>query len=557
MISTLINVQYCYDLLIGQIPVGLLLYSHIPTAIIALLFGTYVLIKDRKLASFNLFVVCFSFALWCFFDLSSWFAFLGSNKTMFTWGLVDLFSIVFFFFSYYFLYSFVTEKDLPLWQKLVGVFIMLPTFIWTFFGSNLLGFDADYCEAVESNVVTNYLFAAEAVFILVVIIFIISQWRKSTSATAKRKVLLAGAGVLSFLVFFFSSTLTASILVNYDALADYAYNYEIYGLFGMPILLVYLGYLIVKYKAFDLKVFTTQGLVAALIVLIGSQFFFAQNTATLILVGITFVLVLILGRFLIKSVRREIESRELIEKQKVLLERANEHLKVLDKQKTEFVSLASHQLRAPMTAIKGYATLILDGDYGEVPTSIKEPIQHIFTSTQSLIQIVGDFLDVTRIELGTMKFTYSDFDFNDLVKDVVGELTPNIDVAKLEFRFQPAAQAMPIHGDAAKIKQVLNNLIDNAIKYTKQGWVHVKLNRLSDKYQFIVEDTGVGISAESLPRLFEKFVRAGNANEANVIGTGLGLYVAKQMIEKHNGKIWAESEGEGKGSRFIVEIPAK
>jgi signal transduction histidine kinase len=156
-----------------------------------------------------------------------------------------------------------------------------------------------------------------------------------------------------------------------------------------------------------------------------------------------------------------------------------------------------------------------------------------------------------------MKFTYSDFNLNDLVKDVIGELTPNIEMSKLEFKFEEATETMLVHGDAAKIKQVLNNLIDNAVKYTKQGWVHVRLAKAQNKFTFIVEDSGVGIDPETLPKLFEKFVRADNANEANVIGTGLGLFVAKQMIEKHNGKIWAESEGKGKGARFIVELPRK
>jgi signal transduction histidine kinase len=266
--------------------------------------------------------------------------------------------------------------------------------------------------------------------------------------------------------------------------------------------------------------------------------------------------VITFGYFLVKSVQGEIESRELILDQKNQLEKANDRLKVLDKQKTEFVSLASHQLRAPMTAIKGYIALILDGDYGELPQQMREPVNRIYSSTQSLIQIVGDFLDVTRIELGTMKFTLSDFNFKDLVKDVINELTPNIENSKLEFRFESPEEAMPLRGDAAKIKQVLNNLIDNAVKYTKQGWVHAKVERLGTKYRFSVQDTGVGISPEALPKLFAKFVRAENANDANVIGTGLGLYVAKQMIEKHNGRIWAESEGVGKGSTFFIEIEA-
>ncbi|MEN9647419.1 MAG: hypothetical protein RLY57_223 [Candidatus Parcubacteria bacterium] len=548
----LVNVKYCYDFLINQVPVSLILYSHIPTALVAILFGGYVWIRDRRIQSFTLFAVCLCFAAWCFLDLASWFAFLGSDKVMFSWSLVDLFALLFFFFSYYFLYTFTTNNDLPLWQKLLCLLALSPTIIWTFFGHNLTSFDANTCEAIEDELIAIYPYYVEGIFVVVSIFFSIFQYRKTTE---KSKVLLSSIGIITFLFFFFSATLSVNLLVNYAAVES-AYNYEIYGLFGMPILLIYLGYLIIKYKAFDIKVFTTQGIVATLITLVASQFFFAQSEAAIILTGVTLLLVIIFGRFLIRSVRNEIESRELIQSQKGQLEKANERLKVLDKQKTEFVSLASHQLRAPMTAIKGYITLILDGDYGELQEHMKEPLRRIYSSTQSLIQIVGDFLDVTRIELGTMKFTFSDFDFKDLVKDVVNELTPNIEGSKLEFKLETPDAAMPLRGDAAKIKQVMNNLIDNSVKYTKQGWVHAKVEQLGTKYRFSVQDTGVGISPEALPKLFAKFVRAENANDANVIGTGLGLYVAKQMIEKHNGRIWAESDGIGKGSTFFVEIEA-
>src|SRR3989344_4324660 len=158
------------------------------------------------------------------------------------------------------------------------------------------------------------------------------------------------------------------------------------------------------------------------------------------------------------------------------IQAANLKLKELDKQKTEFVSIASHQLRSPLTAIKGYSSMMLEGTYGEL-----------------------------------------------------GE----------------------------KIKQVISNLIDNAIKYTPAGAVDVTVNDGKGVVRLAVKDSGVGIPAEVMSKLFEKFVRADDAGKINYAGTGLGLYVAKQMVEAHKGKIWAESEGAGKGSTFIVELPAK
>src|SRR5690348_3065588 len=150
-LSHLIHIQYCYDYLINQIPFGLLLYSHIPTALIAFVFGLYVLLKVRTLPSLNLFVVCFAFAAWSISDLISWFAFLGSPEMMFAWGLLDLFAVVMFCFGYYFFYSFLTKQDLPIWQKGIGIALLLPTAYITLLGQNLLNFDATVCEASESS----------------------------------------------------------------------------------------------------------------------------------------------------------------------------------------------------------------------------------------------------------------------------------------------------------------------------------------------------------------------------------------------------------------------
>ena len=194
MLSSIINIQYCYDYLLNQIPTGLLLYSHVPTAIAALLFGIFLIYNARNLASGTLFVVCASFATWCFLDLASWFSFLGSSITMFTWGLVDLFSLLFFFFSYYFLYVFITKNDLPILHKVIGSVILLPTVVWTFLGSNLTSFNSNYCEAIENELVTLYPYYVQGIILLAVIVLIIYQYRKTQDKKHKREIILAGSG---------------------------------------------------------------------------------------------------------------------------------------------------------------------------------------------------------------------------------------------------------------------------------------------------------------------------------------------------------------------------
>lgn len=558
MISSFVQLNYCYEYLVEQIPMGLLLYSHLVPAAVAAIFGIFVMYKAKNLLSFTLFVICTSFAVWCLLDLASWFAFLGSEVTMFTWSLVDLFGLVFFFFSYYFMYVFAAKKDLPFWHKALATAVVLPTVVWTFFGSNLESFDANICEAIERESVTVYPYYVEAIFIIAVISLATYFYRKTKDKVHKREILLAGTGIGLFLVFFFSATLSVNLLLNYD-IVEYAYNFEIYGLFGMPILLIALAYLVVKYKAFDVKLVGAQALVTSLVVLIAAQLLFIQGGPSRILNILTIVIASIFGYFLVKGVKKEILQREKIEKLADDLKKANIRLTELDRQKSEFVSFATHQLRSPLTAMKGYASLILEGEMGPVEPQAREAVSRIFESTNTLAAIVDDYLNITRIELGSMKYAFETIDLKTLVEDVVGELKPNIDKSvnvKFSFTAENSGTDYRTTADRDKLKQVIANLIDNSLKYTPKGSVSVTLglDRTDHKFVFKISDTGIGIATETLPHLFTKWSRAGNANKTNIRGTGLGLFVAKEIITAHHGTIRAESAGEGKGSSFIVEL---
>ncbi|HBB65350.1 MAG TPA: hypothetical protein DCZ84_01765 [Candidatus Vogelbacteria bacterium] len=239
------------------------------------------------------------------------------------------------------------------------------------------------------------------------------------------------------------------------------------------------------------------------------------------------------------------------------IQAANLKLKELDKQKTEFVSIASHQLRSPLTAIKGYSSMMLEGTYGELGEKIKQPIQNIYDSSQRLVTIIEDFLNITRIELGRMKYEFVTLNFKELAEKVVNDQQSAAKQKGVVLNYHAEGGKYTINADPGKINQVISNLIDNAIKYTPAGAVDVTVNDGKGVVRLAVKDSGVGIPAEVMSKLFEKFVRADDAGKINYAGTGLGLYVAKQMVEAHKGKIWAESEGAGKGSTFIVELPAK
>lgn len=318
------------------------------------------------------------------------------------------------------------------------------------------------------------------------------------------------------------------------------------------------GYAILRYQLFDVKVVTAQIFTFTLWIFIFvrvlSSESFKEQIANIILLLVTMLLGLLLNR----SVKKEVAQREHIELLATDLQKANDRLTELDRQKSEFVSFATHQLRAPLTAMKGYASLILEGDMGAITTETKEAISRIFDSSKTLTNIVDDYLNITRIELGSMKYAFETISLRALIEDVIGELKPTIDKSGLEFSFNvdtPEANYR-VTADRDKLKQVIANIIDNSMKYTPSGWVHVTLSRDHTKHKFVfmVKDSGIGISAETLPLLFQKFGRAHNANKVNIRGTGLGLFVAKEILTAHQATIHVESEGEGKGSTFTVEM---
>ncbi|MEX0652338.1 MAG: ATP-binding protein [Candidatus Paceibacterota bacterium] len=324
--------------------------------------------------------------------------------------------------------------------------------------------------------------------------------------------------------------------------------------------IIFMGFIlfaIVQYKLFNLSVVATELFVLFILSLLVADMLIFNSTTELSIKVLLFISVALLSVFLIRGAYKEMLQRERIEKLAQDLEKANVRLRELDKLKSEFVSIASHQLRSPLTAIKGYASMLLEDSYGKFPEKAKEAVTRIFDSSNLMTASIEDFLNVSRIEQGRMKYEKSDFDLASIAETVFHELEPIAKKKHLEFSFGTDNKGpYTIHADLGKIKQVLSNLIDNAIKYTPTGGVRMLVSRQGDVVQFKVKDTGIGASKETIAKLFDRFVRAKNANKVNVTGSGLGLYVAKQMVEAHDGKIWIESEGEGKGSTFIVELKA-
>jgi two-component system sensor histidine kinase ResE len=191
-----------------------------------------------------------------------------------------------------------------------------------------------------------------------------------------------------------------------------------------------------------------------------------------------------------------------------------------------------------------------------VPESLQDPIDRILKSSQSLAHIVDDFLNVSRIKEGRMNYNFQEVDLKSVLKEVVKQTQGSIDEETQSLHFTTdSSESYPAKVDVGKLQQVLTNLIDNAIKYTKEGEIVVQIKRDDPHIKIEVEDDGIGINPDETDEIFEQFSRADEAQKVNVSGSGLGLYIARQIIKAHDGEIWATSPGEG--STFHVRLDAK
>jgi len=233
---------------------------------------------------------------------------------------------------------------------------------------------------------------------------------------------------------------------------------------------------------------------------------------------------------------------------------ANKELRRMEKQKTEFVSIASHQLRTPLTAIKGYASMLLEGSFGKISSGVREAVEKIYKSNQVLVVIIGDFLMVSRIEQGRMVYDFNTVELSDIVKEVVKEVEPDAEGKGLKIQINiEYNESFIINADYTKMKQVIHNIFNNAIRYTEKGFIKILLskNQENQKLRIAISDTGMGINKEMIPKLFKKFSKGRKSK----LGSGIGLYIAKEIITAHKGRIWAQSDGSGHGATFFVELP--
>lgn len=372
-------------------------------------------------------------------------------------------------------------------------------------------------------------------------------------------------GKFTYLFLGFFLTAVIAFMTNIG-LANYiqtSVNYQLYsrlGAFGGIFIILFSGYAIIKHRLLNIKIITTELLSLGILVFSLFQVLEAQSLSSLISNGIVFTILLAFVIMLVRSVEEEVRRKDELQILSTNLASANEKLKELDLARAEFMSFASHQLRTPLTAIRGFASLLLEGSGGVLTEAEKDMIGKISVSSERMSQLVEDYLNLTRIESGKLEYKFNSCHMEDICQEVVDTLALKAKENNLSLIYRKPAETLPeVMIDGLKVREVVSNLVDNAIKYTPAGSVTVSMKWRKDDHciRVTVADTGMGISAADIPKLFAKFARVKDEQHLKVKGTGLGLYVGKVMIKNNGGRIWAESEGIDQGTRFIVELPIK
>ena len=520
--------------------------SGLINGIFALSFGIFIIYKNwRDKINQLFFFMTLAIALWSF-GYWQWLSSANADTALFWVRILSIGStlIPIFFFHWIIIFLGIADE-----KKLLIKLLYLIVLIFLAFSFSELfikGVEQKLSFPFWPNPGILYNFYLGIIYIGLVVyalILLFKKYRFFPTSEKKGQIFYAVLGIL----FGFGGGLTNFFLW---------YNIPIppYGNFLVFLFPFFFGYSIIRYGMFNLKVITTELLTFAIWVAVFIATITAPTTQRVVFDGILLIFAIFFGILLIRSVIKEVKQREKLELITKELEAANERLRQLDEAKSEFLSIASHQLRTPMTSIKGILSMLLEGFWGSLSNDQKKYLDQVYQSSERLLHLVEDLLNISRIEAGKMQFDFKPIDLSKLIEEEVKEFEPQALDKKLYLRFIKPASAMPkVRADSLKIRQVLQNLIDNSIKYTEKGGSEITLEKQDGVVLFAIKDTGVGLPPGQ--HLFEKFQRGQKATNQYTEGVGLGLYLGDKIVKAHGGKIWAESEGENKGSAFYFTLP--
>lgn len=420
----------------------------------------------------------------------------------------------------------------------LGIFVAISALSPLYFTGIQVGY-----SLVPSPIVSPRIGIFAITTILFVLIGIISLFKQlHDSAGEKREQLvqiLTGTALMFGLIIFLN--FLGPVLFNTTFFVPLG------AVFVLPFAIM-TAYAILSQHLFNVKVATTAVLVFLLSIVSFADIIFSNTLFEILLRVGFFLLILVFGINLIRGVLREIEQRERIEVLAKDLETAN-------KQQVALIHFITHQLKGFVAKSRNIFSMLAEGDYGSVPETMKPIIDEGFSSATKGAQTIQDILNASNIKSGKTTYDMRPFDFKALIDTVIKMQKPNADAKNVAFTVAEPDGPVMITGDQMQLENAIKNLVDNAIKYTPSGSIKATLTNDGTTVRFMTEDTGVGITPEDMQHLFTEGGHGAESQKVNVDSTGFGLYIVKNIIEGHRGTVHAESEGAGKGSRFIVELP--
>ena len=519
-------------------------YSHIIPVVLSLILGTFVFIK----AKFNLFSKVFLafiivFSLWLIGDAIIW---TSNNYHLIyaIWSSLVYIEVVFYILGFYFATVFVKKSDISISWKIVLFVLTLPALFITITQQSVTGFNYPVCEAFNNNFLDQYKLIIEGIILIIILIYILIPFFKRLPWNQKKDDLMVLGSTFLFLSVFGITEYLASITGYYEM--------NLYSLFLLPIFLVAIIYSVFELDIFNFHILGTHYLVVGLIVLMGGQLFFVTSTANRLLTILTIILLVGLSIILFRNLKRESDQR-------VHIEKLNIQLESLLKQRESLVHLVTHKIKGSFTRSKYIFAGLLDGTFGETNPAIQKVAKMGLESEDAGIHTVDLVLDVANMQKGVVKYEMKVIDFKEIIFKTFAEKKIQAEERGLQMESKIHDSKDDIYsvlGDVFWLREAINNLIDNAIKYTKEGKITINLEDGKGKIKFSIKDTGIGITDEDKKSLFTEGGRGKDSVKINVDSTGYGLYSVKLIIEAHKGKVWAESEGPGKGSAFYVELDA-
>ncbi|MEK7560434.1 MAG: ATP-binding protein [Patescibacteria group bacterium] len=385
-------------------------------------------------------------------------------------------------------------------------------------------------------------------FILSFIILILKHRRAQGEEKMKLRHLLAGV-IASFSLMGISTVIFVVILRT----SAFVFLGPIFPV----ILITFIAYAIVKHNLFSIQIFATQMFVSVLAIVLFTKIFSFISPTQATIDSFIFFLTSVFGYMLIRSVRKEVTQRRELERMTQELAKSNHALQQIDRTKSEFISIASHQLRAPLTIIKGYISLLRDGTIKPAAKKGKEAMERVASSTEQMVGLINSLLNLSRIESGKIRYEMTPGDLGGIVQKLVDAFGPRAAEKHLALRYNKQGAVPSTVFDADKMREVVTNLLDNAVKYTPEGEITVMLEARAGRIRLSVQDNGIGMSANDTAQAFEKFARSESARRVDPGGMGIGLYFVRRVMEDHDGTARAESKGPGKGSTFTIELPIR